>query len=681
MNLEVDKVVRWIVCSALPYAYSMPHIGNFIGSFLSADVFARYHRLKGDEVLFVSGSDEHGTPIEVEAIKRHVSPLELSSEFHSEIQKVLDIFEISTDNYTRTNSPTHMKFIESFFSKIYEKGFIFAKKEEQLYCEQDNIFLPDRFVTGKCPICEYDSARGDQCENCGTLLNPSQLIDPHCVVCGKTPSNKETINWYFDLPRFENKLEDFLSKSETLTANAKNFSLQMVKGGLQPRSITRDNKWGVPAPFPGASGKTIYVWFEALLCYISAVIEYFLTKEKEDEWKKYWLNKETRIAFFIGKDNIPFHTIILPSLLMASGEGYTMNFYVGATEFLLFEGKKFSKSKKMGMWLDEVLKLLPAEYWRFSLMLLRPEVKDTNFSWEYLERSINEDLNNQIGNLTMRLFTLLQNQFGGAIPRPNKLTKSEISLTEEVKKTIKIVEEQMNDLRLQRALVSIMDLVRGCNSLLNEEEPWKKIYLDKDEAGGTLYTIASALKAISIMLIPFIPNFASKLLTDFGIDPRKVTWDDIENPLPLHHKITTRITPPFSKVDAIELKSDLEKLRNGTGTSALRTEARQVDIEDFAKIDIRIGEILGVKENGGKGKFLILKIDVGGEVKTCVAGVAGYYKPEELVGKKVAVVCNLKPKKIAGILSEAMVMAAVPEGGIIALLNPDKDVVTGTKVL
>ena len=456
---EGKRAERWIVCSAWPYAHMVPHLGNLIGSLLSADVFARYLRLKGMDVLYVTGSDEHGTPIEVEALKEGVSPYQLSSRVHREIVKALQGFSISTDNYTRTHNPVHIKYVQDLFMEIYKRGYIFTREEEQLYCEKDKIFLPDRFVIGICPLCGYKAARGDQCESCGALLTPSQLVDAKCAICGEAPILRKTVHWYFDLPRFTDKLREMISKSETLTENAKRFSLQMIEKGLQPRSVTRDNKWGIPAPFPGASGKTIYVWLEAVLGYVSAVIEYFKKRRRPDRWRDYWLDKDTNVAFFIGKDNIPFHTIILPSLLMASREEYTQRFHVSATEFLMFEGDKFSKSKRIGIWMDEALQLLPGDYWRFSLILLRPEVRDTNFSWSHLEKAVNEELNNQLGNLVMRVLSLINKYFDGYIPKPKNLSEIEVSLMDDIVKTRDEVERWMKEFRFQRALISIMDLV------------------------------------------------------------------------------------------------------------------------------------------------------------------------------------------------------------------------------
>jgi len=317
--LEVIKTRRWLVCSAWPYINYVPHLGTMIGSVLSADVFARYLRLRGDEVVFVSGSDEHGTPIEVEAIKRGIPPRKLTDEMHQKVKEIFDDWGITFDNYTRTESPTHKEFIQRFYMKIYENGHIFSEEIEMLYCPKCKRFLPDRFVEGECPYCGYENARGDQCENCGRLLDPVELKSPRCAICGSTPEVKKTTHWFFDLPKFEEDLKKYVEGNKQLPENARNFSLNLLKEGLRPRSLTRDNEWGIPAPFPGAEKKTIYVWMEAVLGYVSATIEWAKNIGKPDEWKKYWFDPQTKSVYFIAKDNIPFHVLILPALLMASG--------------------------------------------------------------------------------------------------------------------------------------------------------------------------------------------------------------------------------------------------------------------------------------------------------------------------------------------------------------------------
>ncbi|MGB9135408.1 MAG: methionine--tRNA ligase, partial [Candidatus Bathyarchaeia archaeon] len=354
-----------MVTSAWPYINYTPHLGTLIGSILSADVFARYCRLKGDEVVFVSGSDEHGTPVEVEAVRLGVPPKQLTDENHAKVVDLWKKWGISFDNYTRTESAVHKEFVRSLYSKIYEKGLIFSAETELPYCPKCSRFLPDRFVEGTCPYCGAESARGDQCDSCGRLLEPTKLVGFYCAICKSKPVTKRVRHWYFDLPKFTDRLRGLIEASKRLPLNARKFSLNIINEGLEPRAVTRDNKWGIPAPFPGAEDKTIYVWVEAVLGYVSATIEYFRNCGEEGRWRDFWFDKDARILYFIGKDNIIFHTIILPALLLATEEGYVLPWNVSSTEFLQFKGERFSKSHKVGIWIDEALELFPADYWRY----------------------------------------------------------------------------------------------------------------------------------------------------------------------------------------------------------------------------------------------------------------------------------------------------------------------------
>ena len=553
-------MARWIVTAAWPYAHGVPHLGNLIGSLLSADIFARYLRLRGHDVIFVSGSDEHGTPIEVTALKEGVPPEQLSGKVHEEIVRILKGFNIAIDNYTRTHNPIHIKFVQEFFMKIYRNGYIYRQVDEVLYCERDKIYLPDRFVVGTCPFCGYDSAKGDQCESCGALLTPTQLKEPRCAVCGGKPVVRESTHFYFDLPAFTDRLIDFISKSTTLSENAKNFSLNMLKQGLKPRAITRNNKWGIPAPFPGAEGLTIYVWFEAVLGYVSAVIEYFKRRGEEERWKEWWLNQDTNVAFFIGKDNIPFHTVILPALLMATGDPYTLRFHVGATEFLMYEGQKFSKSKGIGIWCDEALELLPADYWRYVLTYIRPEVKDTSFTWKTLEYAINEELNNDFGNLVLRVLSFVRKHFGGVIPEAGQPSEGERRLLEMIEETRRKVEELYEAMRFQRVVSEVMRLVREANALMNREEPWRTVKTDKARAGTTMNVLARAVIAAAVMLYPVIPESCEKILRSIGVEG-DVAWDLIGRDA-AGLRLAGDPKPPFRKVNAEELKAKLAEIRS-----------------------------------------------------------------------------------------------------------------------
>ncbi|NIM45426.1 MAG: class I tRNA ligase family protein [Nitrososphaeria archaeon] len=506
-------------------------------------------------------------------------------------------------------------------------------------------------------------------------MSPTQLVNPRCTVCGNAPTIRETTHWYFDLPKFTDRLRSYIVQSKTLSENAKNFSLKMIEQGLRPRSVTRSNKWGIPSPFPGASESTIYVWLEAVLGYVTATVEYFIKRKKEEEWKEWWWNEQTNLAFFIGKDNIPFHTIILPALLMATHDPYSLRFHVGATEFLIFEGKKFSKSMGIGIWMDEALKLLPADYWRFSLALIRPETKDTNFSWSHLEKSVNEELNNQLGNLVLRVINMINKDFEGVIPEPKELSGSEVSLLDKTTKARKIVEEHMSNYRFQRALVNIMELIRDCNALLNLEEPWKKVKVNKHDAGNTLYVSAFVLKAAGIMLLPFIPDSATKMLKYLGLNPERIEWRNIATSFNEGRRVVKEPKSIFAKIETHKLVEKLAAIRG----EEVEKEVQLIDIQDFSKLDIRVGEIVEAEPIEGRDKLLKLSIRIGEEVKTSIAGLAKQYTVEELVGRQVITLTNLKPREIAGITSEVMLLA-VPLESDVSLLVPDKRVPVGSKI-
>lgn len=503
-------MAKWVVASAWPYVNNVPHLGNLIGSILSADVFARYLRLKGEDVVFVSGSDEHGTPIEIEAIKRGVHPKQLTDQAHEYITKLFKEYGINFDNYTRTESETHKEFVREFMIKLYNNGYVFTQDEILPYCPRDKMFLPDRFVVGTCPYCGYPKAHGDQCDNCGRLLHPTELINPRCAICGGPVEFRKSKHWFFDLPKLQDKLMKWLEESN-LPAKVKNYSLNWVKEGLKPRSITRDNKWGIPAPFPGAEGKTIYVWFDALLGYISATKEFGEKHGDPDLWKRYWFDKETRTVYFIGKDNIPFHAIIFPAMLMASGEPYVLPWYISATEYLLFEGEQFSKSRRWGIWIDEALELLPADYWRFVLIKIRPETKDTDFTWKELVKIVNKDMNDDIGNFVHRVLKFTESRFKGIVPEPGEYTDIDREYAEYVKSASSRVAEQFEAFRLKQALEETIELARRGNQYLNAKAPWDAIKTNPEDAATTIYIAINAVATLAVLLAPFTPISAEKL--------------------------------------------------------------------------------------------------------------------------------------------------------------------------
>ena len=538
---------KWIINSAWPYVNSVPHLGTFI-HLLSADVYARYLRLKGEEVIAVTGSDEHGTPIEVEAIKKGVPPKQLTDAIHKQICDLLEAYNIRLDNYTRTESPVHIRYTQELYRKVYENGYVYTQNVSLPYCEKDQRFLPDRFVEGTCPHCGYEQARGDQCESCGRVLDPLELIRPRCVFCGAAPTVKSSTHWFFDLPKFRDKLLLLVQENKRLPENARNFSLKWLEEGLKPRSLTRDNKWGIPAPFPGAEGKTIYVWLEAVLGYVSASIEWAEKSGKPDAWKDFWFDKQTRNVHFIGKDNIPFHVIIFPSLLLATHEDYVLPWQVSSTEFILFNGQKFSKSKKVGVWIDEALKVAPAEYWRYVLIAIRPETRDANFTWRDFESHVNSELNDVLGNFVHRTLTFVNNYFDSKIPEPQELDSKDEALKNRIESSPSKVSQLFDQFQLRSALGEIIELARAGNQYLSEREPWHLVKTDRAKTATTLYFATQLVRSIGILISPFLPETAQHIRTQLNLTGEEGWWDAgtlalkaghaIGKAMPLFHKVS-----------------------------------------------------------------------------------------------------------------------------------------------
>lgn len=550
-----------MITCAWPYAYDIPHLGNLIGSALSADVIARYHRVRGDEVIFVSGSDEHGTPIEVEAVKRGIEPRDLTNVIHEKISSLFKEWGISFDNYTRTESDTHKRFIQEFYLQVYKNGYIFEQEDIQLYCPHCQRFLPDRFVIGVCPYCGYDRARGDQCENCGHLLEPISLINPKCVICGSTPIEKTSKHWYIDLRKLEPEIAKYIMNNPNFDDVTRSHSLNYMRQGLKPRSITRDNKWGIPAPFPGSEGKTIYVWMEAVLGYISATIEYFEKKGNTDEWKVWWFNEDTRSLYFIGKDNIPFHTIILPGLLLASKSGYNLPWNVSSTEFLTYERKKFSKSQKHGIWIDQALQLAPPDYWRYVLLLNRPEGRDTDFSLELFEDIVNSHLNDTLGNFVHRVLHFTFNNFESKVPKPENLDEYDQKMLSLINETASLVANDLDHIKIRDGITHAIDLARAGNKYFNDTQPWNTIKTQPQKAANTIYVSLNIIKALAILIEPFIPFTAEKIwhLLNLKDNIHKDSWKHITKSLEPGHEIK-KPEPLFKKVKAEDLRRKLQQL-------------------------------------------------------------------------------------------------------------------------
>jgi methionyl-tRNA synthetase len=505
----------------------------------------------------VSGSDEHGTPIEVEALRQGITPKELTDRNHARVAELFRKWGASFDNYTRTESPVHKHFVQKTLLEIQKNGYIFEQDTQMLYCLHDQRFLPDRFVEGKCPYCGYERARGDQCDRCGRLLEPTMLIEPYCVICKNTPTVKTTHHWYIDLSKLAEQLTEYLQDNQQLPVNVKNFSLNWIKEGLKPRAVTRDVEWGIPAPFPGAEGKTIYVWVDAVLGYVSATIEQCQRMGQPEKWREYWFNKQAKTLYFVGKDNIPFHTIILPALLLASGEGYNLPWNVSATEFLQFKGEKASKSQRIGIWIDEALEMFPVDYWRFFLIATRPESKDTNFTWSAFIEKINADLNDTFGNFIHRTLSFIVSKFDGEIPQPSKIDKDDEAILQSIKEKVETAAQELENSKLQSAANTLISISRIGNQYLNDKEPWNLMKIDKEKAATVFYVAAQVVKAITVVSAPFIPETAEQLWQTLNLQGSvsKSNWNEALKPLEAGHKIA-KPKPLFHKIEADEKKLD-----------------------------------------------------------------------------------------------------------------------------
>ncbi len=516
----------------------------------------------------VSGSDTHGTPIEVEAIKQGITPKALTDRNHAKVSELFRRWDASFDNYTSTESPIHKEFVQKTLLEIQKNGFIFEQDTQMLYCEHDQRFLPDRFVEGKCPYCGCEKARGDQCDICGKLLEPTLLVDPYCTICKSKPVVKTTRHWYIDLTKLEKPLIEYLESNKQLPANVKNFSLNWIKEGLKPRAVTRDVEWGIPAPFKGAEGKTIYVWVEAVMGYISATIEQSQRMGQPEKWREFWFDKDAKTLYFVGKDNIPFHTIILPALLLASGQGYNLPWNVSATEFLQFRGQKASKSQRVGIWIDEALEMFPVDYWRFFLIATRPESKDTNFTWDAFKDKINADLNDTFGNFIHRALSFINSKFEATIPAPTKLDKDDETILQAIKEKVAQAAKEIEDGWLQSAATTLVSMSRIGNQYLNTKEPWNLMKTDKEKAGTVFYVAVQVVKAITVVSEPFMPQTSQQLWQTLNLQGtvQQSKWSDSLIPIEAGHKIN-KPQVLFHKVDADEASLDeqLQQIRSKMG--------------------------------------------------------------------------------------------------------------------
>jgi len=667
---------RYTITAALPYTNGPIHIGHLAGVYVPADIYARYLRLTGNDVAFISGSDEHGAAIPIRAKKEGISPQDIIDKYHGIIKKSFEDFGISFDNYSRTSAKIHHETAADFFKKLYADGEFIEEVTEQLYDAEADQFLADRFVTGTCPKCGHEEAYGDQCENCGSALSGTELINPKSTITGNVPTLKQTKHWFLPLDKYSNFLNKWIVEGhkKDWKPNVLGQVKSWIDDGLRPRAVTRDLDWGIPVPVEDADGKVLYVWFDAPIGYISATKEWAAREGKD--WEPYWKDKDTNLVHFIGKDNIVFHCIIFPSMLKAHGD-YILPANVPANEFLNLEGNKLSTSKNWAVWLHEYLEDFPGkeDVLRYTLTANAPESKDNDFTWKDFQARNNNELVAILGNFINRVVVLTHKYYDGIIP---EYTGEYEELTQ-VKHFPAIISSSIERYRFREASQELMNLARLGNQFLQANEPWKKIKEDPEAVKGIMYVALQIASALAVLSEPFLPFTSKKLKNILALDA-DLSWNDVatgDELISTGHKINPGELL-FAKIDDKEIQAQLEKLEatKKANEAANKVVTPQKDIatfEDFTKLDIRVGTIVEAEKMPKTKKLLVLKVDTGLDIRTIVSGIAENFKPEEVVGKKVTVLVNLAPRKLRGVESEGMIlMTETPEGKLV-FVNPDED--------
>jgi len=678
---ETRNFKRYTITTALPYANGPIHIGHLAGVYVPADIYVRYLRMRGREVLFVGGSDEHGVPITIRAKKEGVSPQQIVDHYHNIIKKSFEEFGISYDIYSRTSSQTHHKFSQDFFLNLLNKGELITQQSLQYFDEEAGQFLADRYIVGTCPNCGNEEAYGDQCEKCGSSLSPQELINPHSTLSGSKPVLKETKHWYLPLDKYEPWLRQWiLEEHKEWKTNVYGQCKSWLDNGLQPRAVTRDLDWGVPVPLAEAQGKVLYVWFEAPLGYVSATIDWAAREGKD--WQVYWKDQQTRLIHFIGKDNIVFHCIIFPTMLKMDGS-YILPDNVPANEFMNLEGKKISTSRNWAVWLNEYLEDFPGkqDVLRYVLTANMPETKDNDFTWKNFQHHNNNELAAIYGNLVNRAIVLTHKYYNGKVPE-NFLFEDEESIYSFIANKRDEVSNHLEQFRFRDALNSMMDVARFGNKYLTEKEPWKLVKSSPNITKGIIYNVLQIIANLALLSEPFLPFTAKKLREVLNIN--LLDWDSIGSPL---LKTCDMIAEPsilFEQITDEMIEKQLNKLHQNDNKAIIQNNLSDlkpaIKWEDFDKIDLRIGRVLSVDKVPDADKLLKLELDFGGITRTIISGIAQHIKPEEIIGKNVIVVANLEKKKIRGIESEGMVIFAENKDGKLLPIFADDNANPGDKV-
>lgn len=688
--LKSQQFNRILVTAALPYANGHLHLGHLAGAYLPADIYVRYQRLKQRDIVFICGSDEHGVPITITAEKEKTTPKAVVDRYHEANKKAFERFNMSFDNYSRTSLPLHHETAKEFFLDFYNKNILKEKTEKQLYCEKDNMFLADRYVEGTCPNCKNPGARGDQCENCGNWLGQEELIEPVCKICGTAPVLRETKHWYFPLGDYQKLLEAYVQERHNRDGwkdNVLQYCRSWFNDGLQDRAVTRDLPWGVPVPVEGYPNKVLYVWFDAVLGYISSTKEWAAQKGDPDDWERYWKRDDTKYVAFIGKDNVVFHCIVFPAMLMAKGD-YLLPENVPANEFLNFEGQKFSKSRGWGIDLKDFLNEFPnADALRYAIAVNLPEYHDSDFYLKDYQARNNNELASILGNFVNRTLTFTQKNFDNVVPPRGTLTDEDQAHLQYLQKAPAGIGSYYERYRFRDGLLSVMNVARAANKYFNDAAPWKTIKDDPERCKTTINICLQTVRTLGILIEPVLPDAAQKIWRMLDLTSmRSLQWDDAGEPvLPDGHKLgESEIL--FSRIEDQEIDTLLERLADESrkaetpGKKDVAPVKPQIGIEDFMKVDLRTARVTGCEKVKKSKKLLKLTIDIGTETRTVVGGIAEQYKPEDLIGKNVVIVANLKPATLMGVTSQGMVLAAIGENDKPVLLLPETEMPPGSTV-
>lgn len=665
---------RTLVTSALPYANGPIHLGHLAGAYLNADFYVRYRRLKQEDVLFICGSDEHGVPITIAAEKEGVSPQDIVDRFHEMNKKVFKDFGISFDYYGRTSSETHHETSQQIFLKLHEKGIFKKKTESQLFDEKAEMFLPDRYVKGTCPVCGYEEAYGDQCERCGSSLSPTELINPVSALTGEVPVTKESQHWYIPLGDIQPKLEEWLATRTNWKPNVMGQIKSWLNDGLSDRAVTRDLNWGVPVPLEEAKGKVLYVWFDAPIGYISATKEWAKLHKQPELWKTYWQDEDTELIHFIGKDNIVFHCIIFPSMLMEHGN-YILPDNVPANEFLNLEGKKLSTSKGWAVWLHEYLEDFEPDLLRYALGTTLPETKDSDFSWGDFQSRVNNELADVLGNFINRTFTFTEKYADSKVPELSNPSALDQKTLQSIEKQKKAVEEAYEKFKFREAIQETMQLARTGNQYFTKTEPWKTRKSNPVACNNTLHVSIQLCAALSVLFEPVLPGKMDQLKKQISLTD-DINWNNLSaNILPAGHTIPGGDIL-FTKIEDEKIDIQVEKLKKRSQKEKevdvnLPKLKNNISFDDFVKLDLRPGIILKAEKVENSNKLLKLLVDIGLEKRTIVSGIAKQYDADSLTGQKVVVVANLAPKKLMGIESQGMILMAESNDGSLDFLQTD----------